>query len=83
MTINLQLLTTEPKKIQKQKQTKQTTRTGTDSQKQRSPGGLSAGTGWGENGEKGTGNKKLKWQVQNSRRLRILKEMQKPKNLYG
>ena len=51
MTSNSQLSTTEPKK-QKQKQTKQTTRTGTESQKWRSHGGLSAGRGWGENGEK-------------------------------
>ena len=37
MVINSQLSTTEPK----QKQTKQTTRTGTESQKWRSHGGLS------------------------------------------
>ena len=35
MTTNLQLLTTELKKIQKQKQPKQTTKTGTESQKRR------------------------------------------------
>ena len=64
MTINLQLLTTEPKKIQKQKQTKQTTRTGTESQKWRSHGGLSAGEWEGERGRKGTGNKQHKWQVE-------------------
>ena len=40
ITINSQLSTTEPKK---QKQTKQTTRTGTGSQKWRSHGGLSVG----------------------------------------
>ena len=55
MTPNSQLLTTKPKK--KQKQTKQTTRTGTESQKWRSHGGLSAGRGRGENGQKGTENK--------------------------
>ena len=60
MTTNSQLLTTEPKK-QKQKQTKQTTRTGTESQKWRSHGGLSAGRGNRENGGKSTGNKKHKW----------------------
>ena len=49
---NSQLSTTEPKK-QKQKQTKQTTRIETESQKWRSHGGLSAGR-WRE---KGTGNK--------------------------
>ena len=52
-------------KKEKQKQTKQTTRTGTESQKWKSHGGLSAGRGIGENGEKGTGNKKHKWSVQN------------------
>ena len=58
MTTNSQLLT-EPKK-QKQKHTKQTTRTGTESQKWRSHGGLSAGKGRGETGGKGKGNKKHK-----------------------
>ena len=56
MTTKSQLSTTKPKKNQKQKQTKQTTRTGTDSQKWRSHRGLSVGTG--RMGEKGTGNKK-------------------------
>ena len=42
MTTNSQLSTTEPKK-QKQKQIKQTPRTGTESQKWRSHGGLSVG----------------------------------------
>ena len=60
MTTNSQLSTTEPKK-QKQKQTKQTARTGTESQKWRSHGGLAAGRGRQENGEKGRGNKKHKW----------------------
>ena len=50
MTTNSQLLTTEPKK-QKQKQTKQITRTGIESQKWRSHGGLSVGE-W-EGGEGG------------------------------
>ena len=56
MTTNSQLLTTKPKK-QKQKQTKQTTTTGIESQKWRSHGGLSAGEREGEEG-KYTGNKK-------------------------
>ena len=51
MTTNSQLSTNELKK-QNQKQTKQTARTGTDSQKWRSHGGLSAGRG--ENERKGT-----------------------------
>ena len=45
----------------KQKQTKQTTRIGTESQKWRSHGGLSVGRGRGENGGKGMGNKKHIW----------------------
>ena len=48
---NSQLSTTEPKKTQTQKQTKQTTRTGTELQKWRSHGGLSVGKGRGR-GEK-------------------------------
>ena len=60
MTTNSQLPTIEPKKT-KQKQTKQTTRTGTESEKWRSHGGLSAGRGRGENGRKVTGNMKHKW----------------------
>ena len=65
MITNSQLSTTEPKT---NKQTKQTTRTGTDSQKQRSHGGLSAGRVWGKNGGTGTGTKKHRWQVQNRQR---------------
>ena len=56
MTTNSELLTIASK--QNQKQTKQTTRTGTESQKWRSHGGLSAGSG--ENGGKCTGNKNHK-----------------------
>ena len=56
MTTNLQL--NLKKTIPKQKQTKQTTRTGTESQKWRSHEGLSAGKG--ENEGKGTENKKHK-----------------------
>ena len=54
MTTNSQLLTTEPKK-QKQKLSKQ--RTGTESQKWKSHGGLSAGEWEVETGCKGTENK--------------------------
>ena len=50
MTTNSQLSTTKPKK-KKQKQTMQTTRTGTESQKWRSHGGLSVGC-WGRMGKK-------------------------------
>ena len=55
MTANSQLLTTTPKT--KQKQTKQTTRTGTEPQKWRSHEGLSSGEWEGERGGKGTENK--------------------------
>ena len=48
-------------KSKKQKHMKQTTRTGTESQKWRSHGRLSVGSGRGENGEKGTVNKKHNW----------------------
>ena len=58
-TTNSQL-STKPKK-EKQKQNKQTTRTGTESQKWRPHGGLSVGRDRGENGGKGTENKKLHW----------------------
>ena len=60
MTTNSQLPTTELKKT-KIKQSNQTTRRGTESQKWRSFGGLSAGTGKWENGGKGTGIKKYNW----------------------
>ena len=56
MTSNSQLLTTEPKTKVKTKTNKQTTRTGTESQKWRSHGGLS-GEWEGERGGKGTENK--------------------------
>ena len=59
MITNSQKSTTEPKK-QKQKQTKQTTRMGTELQKWRSHRGLSVGRGREENRVNGTGNKKHK-----------------------
>ena len=70
ITTNSQLSTTEPKK-QKQKQTKQTTRTGTESQKWRSHGGLS--TGWGRMGEKAQGIRSIHGRYKIDRgRLRIV-----------
>ena len=57
MTTNSQLSTTESKK--NQKQTKQTTRTGTESEKCTSQGVFS-GSGEGKGG-KGTGRKKHNW----------------------
>ena len=61
MTTNPQLSTTEAKKTK----TKQTTRTGTESQKWRSHGGLSVGKGRGECRGKCTGNKNHNWYEQN------------------
>ena len=58
MTPNSQLSRIELK--QKQKQTKQTTRIGTESQKWKSHGGLSSEMGRKENGAKGIDNKKCK-----------------------
>ena len=58
MTANSQLLTTTPKT--KQKQSKQTTRTGTEPQKWRSHGGFSVGRRRGGMVGKGTENKKHK-----------------------
>ena len=57
MTTNSQLLKPNLKQRQKQKQTKQTTRTGTKPQKWRSHGGLSTGEWKGEREGKGTENK--------------------------
>ena len=59
---NSQLSTIESRK---QKQTKQTTRTRTESQILRSFGGLPVGRGKGENRGKGAGITKHNWQVQN------------------
>ena len=55
MTANSQLLTATSKK--KQKQTRQTSRTGTEPQKWRSHGRLSTGEWEGERGGKGTESK--------------------------
>ena len=45
--------------------------------------GYQQGSERGERGGKGTENKKHNWQVQNRQgRLRIVQEMEKPKNLY-
>ena len=59
MTTNSQLSTTTYK--QKQKQTKQTTRIGAESQVWRSFGGLSAGREEGEKGGKSAAIKKHDW----------------------
>ena len=79
MTTTSQLSTTRPKK-QKPKQTKQTTRTGTESQKWRSHGGLSER--WGMR-KKVQGISSINGRYKIDRgRLRIVREMEKPKNLY-
>ena len=80
MTTNLQLSATECKT---QKQTKQTTRTGTESQKWRSHGGLSAGSWRGDNGGKVQGIRSIigRYKIERGR-LRIVQEMEKSKNLH-
>ena len=70
MTTNSKLSTTELRK-QKQKQTKQTTRTGTESQKWRSHGGLSMERGRGKNEEKVQGIRSINGRYRTDRgRLR-------------
>ena len=83
MTTNSQLSTNEPKTKQKQKQTEQTTRRETESQKWRSHGGLSAGKGKRENGGKVQGIRSILPRYKIDRgRLRIVSDMEKPKNSY-
>ena len=84
MTTNSQLPTTEPKQKTKQKQTKQTTRTGTESQKWRSYGGLSVGRRREEMWRKVQGIRSIigRYKIDMGR-LRIVWEMEKPKNLYA
>ena len=80
MTTNSQLSKTNPKK---QKQTKQTTITGTESQKWRSHGGLSVGKGRGRIGEKVQGIRSINGRYKIHRgKLRIVWETEKPKNLH-
>ena len=78
-TTNSQLSTTESEK-QKQKLSKQLEQ----GQNQKNADHME-GFQWGGGGEewgKGTGNKKHKWQVQNRERLRIVQEIETPKDLY-
>ena len=83
MTTNSQLSTTEPKKNKNVKQTKQTTRTGTESQKWISHRGLSVGKGQGRMEEKVQGIRNINGRYKIDRgRLRIVWEMEKPKDLY-
>ena len=77
-TTNSQLSTTEPKK-----KSKQTTRTGIESQKWRSHAGLSMGRGRGGMGGKVEGIRSIIGRHKIDReRLRIVEEVEKPKNLY-
>ena len=83
MTTNSQVSTTEPKKtktknkLSKQLEQEQNDRNGGHME------GYQWGRGRGDNGGKVTGNKKHKWQVENRQeRLRLVWEMEKPKNLY-
>ena len=79
MTTNSQLSPTEPKKTK----TKQTTTIGTESQKWRSQGRLSAGKGRGKMGEKVQGISSINGRYKIDRgRLRIVWETGKPKNSY-
>ena len=79
MTTNSQLLTTTPKT---EKQTKRTTRTGAEPQRWRSHGGLSRGEWEGERGRKVQRISSINdsWKIDRGR-VRIVQEMQKPKNL--
>ena len=80
MTTNSKLPTTEPKN---QKQTKETTKRGTESQKWRSHGELSTGRRRGKMAEKVQGIRSIIGRHKIDReRLRIVWEMEKPKNLY-
>ena len=63
--------------------TKQTTRTGTESEKWRSHGVLSVGKWERERWGKGTGIRSINGRYKIDKgRLRIVWEMEKPKNLY-
>ena len=81
MTTNSQLSRTKYKRIKTK--TKQTTRTGTESQKWRSHGGYQWGGGGGKLGEKVQGIRSINARYKIDRgRLRTVWEMEKPKNLY-
>ena len=78
MAIHSQLLTIESKK-----QTKQTSRTKTESRIWRSHGEMSAGRGWGRREEKGQGIRRRNGRCKIDRgKLRLVWKMEKPKNLY-
>ena len=79
MTTNPQLSTTEPKKMKTK--TKQTTRIGTESEKWTSHRVFSVGKNGG--GQKVQGIRSVNGRYKMDRgRLRIVLEMEKPKNLY-
>ena len=70
-------------KIQKHKRTKQTTRTETDAQKQRSHGGISVGRRRERRGEKVQGIRSINGRYKiGGVVVKIVWEMEKPKHLY-
>ena len=83
---NPQLPTTESenKKKKRKEKIKQTTRTGTESQIRRSSGGLSAGRGKGDMEEKVQGLRSIIGRYRtDGELLRIVQEIEKPKNSYA
>ena len=74
MTTNSQPSTTEPKKTKTKTKTKQTTRIGTESQKWRSHGGLSAGRGTMRETVQGIRSINSRYKIDRGR-LRIVWEM--------
>ena len=68
----------------KQLRTKQTTRPGTESQKWSSHGGLSVESQRGRMGKEVQGIRSIngRYEIDSGRGLRIIWEMEKPKNLY-
>ena len=81
--MNNKMTTNSHQQLNIKKQTKQTTRIGTESQKWRSHGRLSTGRGGGRTGEKVQGKSSTNGRCKIDRgRLRIVREMEKPGNLY-
>ena len=80
MIANSQLLTTTPKMKTKANSANNQNRKGT-TEMEITWRVINREVGGGEGG-KGTENKQHKWQGENRGRVRIVKEMQKPKNLH-
>ena len=83
MTTNSQLSTTKPNQPTNKEKTKETTRTGTESQKWRSHGELPVGEWEGERRGKVQRISSIngRWKIDMGR-IRIVLEMKKPKNLH-